>query len=147
MKLAKEQTVEYEYLTLSLEEVTGRLLDRMLGVKPATGDRFGELTLTGQYGSLRRHCAASSTGFKHFLMCECRCQCGSVGHYRWTLLKRGDTRSCGCLSYEFKARLHRGKSKYANPEDLKSPLYHVWSSMKSRCNTPTHDAYARYGGR
>ena len=29
----------------------------------------------------------------------------------------------------------------------KRPLYRTWSSMKSRCLDPNHDAYANYGGR
>lgn len=28
-----------------------------------------------------------------------------------------------------------------------SPLYHVWASMKQRCQNPNHTAHLRYGGR
>jgi hypothetical protein len=32
-------------------------------------------------------------------------------------------------------------------EEIKNPIYHIWSSMKSRCNNEKSTAYKNYGGR
>lgn len=61
-----------------------------------------------------------------------------AGHY-----KSGKLVSCrGCSSGI------RDNSIYHRKHGLrKSPLYHVWSGIKSRCNNQSHDAYKNYGGR
>ena len=56
-------------------------------------------------------------------------------------LKRGTTRSCGCLALEVWA---------ANPvkHGLEGThVYRAWQRMKARCTDQRRDAYKHYGGR
>ena len=40
------------------------------------------------------------------------------------------------------------KTKHGySPKKGRSPTYHSWSSMRTRCENPNHRAYHRYGGR
>lgn len=66
------------------------------------------------------------------------CDCGKEKTVRSDCLKNGTTKSCGCLNYENRPSKH-GKSS--------TKLYHVWASMKNRCNNMNDTNYHHYGGR
>lgn len=70
-----------------------------------------------------------------------RCVCGTEKDIRKDSVKRGLTRSCGCIPGGRKPK--HGGSRRANPD----PLYGVWSSILSRCYLKTNRAYRNYGGR
>lgn len=79
---------------------------------------------------------------------NCRCVCGTEKVISGHSLRRGITKSCGCMTRKLCSNSHirhGGASAYATKEDSK--LYKVWSSMKSRCNNETSQAYQHYGGR
>jgi len=67
----------------------------------------------------------------------CRCQCGVEKIITGTNLRRGNTKSCGCLRRE--QRLTHGLTR--------SPTYMSWATMRQRCNNPRATHYERYGGR
>lgn len=56
-------------------------------------------------------------------------------------MKRGSTRSCGCLKRETSAKRFRTHG-FSN-----SKLHGVWATMKARCYNDTQDSYKFYGGR
>jgi hypothetical protein len=92
-----------------------------------TGQKFGRLTAL-EYSSERGRWL-------------CRCECGKQ---KWILppsLKKGMTRSCGCLKSELarKAHLKHGKRF--------SKVYNAWLEMKQRCLNPNVKFYEHYGGR
>lgn len=95
------------------------------------GQRFGRLTVIKYLpGGIGRHARA---------LCQCDCgkQCTPfVGN-----LKRGLTRSCGCLNDETRVIVN---TKHGMTE---SPEHHVWATMIQRCTNPNHGAYPHYGGR
>jgi len=70
-----------------------------------------------------------------------RCVCGNKFISQIYKVKTCETRSCGCL--------HKKATSAANSRHkLKGhKLYGVWSSMKSRCYTPSVTQYKDYGGR
>lgn len=71
----------------------------------------------------------------------CVCDCGGRKVTTSSLLRRGETRSCGCLigeSNRTHARCH-GLTDH--------PLYSVWSSMLTRCSNPRREMFKHYGGR
>lgn len=70
---------------------------------------------------------------------QCRCDCGMDKTLR--LDKWGATLSCGCLARELSsARLRtHGMSK--------TRAFRTWTSMLSRCDSPSNPAYRNYGGR
>ena len=79
---------------------------------------------------IRRSQQTNSTGAAFWL---CRCDCGNEVETSGIGLRRGTTRSCGCLHITHGMTL--------------SPEYRVWSSMHQRCTNPKHIRYANYGGR
>jgi len=72
---------------------------------------------------------------------ECICDCGNIKSVRASNLKRGKTRSCGCLSKEIK---RAGNRKHGLRHH---PIYMVWKNMRSRCLHKNNPRYYCYGGR
>lgn len=105
----------------------------MAKVNDLTGKKFGKLTVVSRAGN-------SKTGKA---MWNCVCDCGKqkknpVSGYD---LKSGKVRSCGCLYFE----CNKGSNKTHGKS--KTRLYHVWSSMKGRCQNQNATEYSNYGGR
>lgn len=73
---------------------------------------------------------------------KCRCDCGITKEIRVDNIKRGLTRSCGCLERERKSR--RSKT---HGQSQRTAAYVSWLSMKYRCLNNGCSAYADYGGR
>jgi len=72
---------------------------------------------------------------------ECLCDCGNTRRIKSNSLKRGETKSCGCLIREATIRRNttHGRSH--------TRLYRVWRGMIERCTDPNHKAFNNYGGR
>jgi hypothetical protein len=75
----------------------------------------------------------------------CRCSCGAEALVNGSDLRRGKSRSCGCLVPEAVADSHRthGQGRWQE----RSPEYVSWLSMKARCYFTKHQHYSYYGGR
>lgn len=69
---------------------------------------------------------------------KCICECGTVTYVCGYSLKRGYTKSCGCLAMEVSKRHTHGLSN--------TPTYKSWRSMKLRCLNEKDPSYHRYGG-
>jgi hypothetical protein len=71
----------------------------------------------------------------------CRCDCGTESIVHGSALRRGWSKSCGCLRREMTARRNRkhGMSR--------SRVYHCWRNMMARCFNPQAINYSNYGGR
>ena len=67
----------------------------------------------------------------------CRCQCGTTGLLPSRNLRRGKTKSCGCLRRE----------QQTSHGYVGSPTYGSWLAMKRRCLNQSAPEYAYYGGR
>lgn len=95
------------------------------------GQTFGRLTAKEYVGKNKLNRA----------MWLCECECGNTKICCSYDLRRGHTKSCGCLHKEsgaFRTKTH-GKSK--------TRLYKIWSGMKRRCFNKNDWGYSRYGGR
>lgn len=105
-----------------------KLIDR-------TGQRYGRLLV------LERAEDRISPKGAHTVQWRCKCACGKECVVSTNELRNGDTRSCGCLNKELTTQRNttHGLSK--------TKLWHVWSSMKNRCNNPKAEKFAMYGGR
>lgn len=77
---------------------------------------------------------------------ECLCDCGNSIIIDSGSLTSGHTKSCGCLHKErlSKAKLIHGD---AISNELQTPEYVAWSSMKRRCLNSNDKNYHHYGGR
>jgi len=71
---------------------------------------------------------------------KCKCECGKEIISQKHALINGRTKSCGCLTrYSPGDNVTHGLSG--------QPVYHVWESMRDRCNNPNSTGYENYGGR
>lgn len=103
----------------------------MSRVKDLTGQRFDRLVVIERVGS-------NSDGVATW---HCLCDCGNECIVEGANLRKGNTKSCGCL-HDDVTRMRRtthGKSG--------TRLYAVWKAMIQRCSNPLDKNYDRYGGR
>lgn len=99
-----------------------------------SGTRFGRLTVAGD---AQPH--LSPTGKPHRKL-ECVCDCGSNVQVFMDALRRGGTRSCGCLRTEVLSQraTHRQKG---------TAEYRAWRHAKSRCLNPNTSDFKNYASR
>lgn len=97
-------------------------------MKDLHGKRFGRLTVL-QFSHKENR--------SYFWLCKC--DCGTVKAINIGNLKNGKVNSCGCLRLGNKNSTKHG--------EIKTRLYYVWESMKSRCCNPNHQHFKDYGGR
>lgn len=71
----------------------------------------------------------------------CKCDCGNETVVDNQSLKRGITKSCGCLAKEIRI-LKQTKHKLYGTR-----LNSIWNSMKQRCNNSNNMSFHNYGGR
>lgn len=74
----------------------------------------------------------------------CKCECGQIKSVRSDSLISNRTTSCGCLKKQ-QDRINLIKNHKGGR--TKERLYHIWQSMRQRCQNPNNHAYADYGGR
>lgn len=104
-----------------------------------TGHRFGRLLVLERATSVTRH--------TRWL---CRCDCGETVSVYAHSLRRGFTRSCGCLRREAAREIieiNRGLEPNLIHGMTESPEYRSWCHMKQRCLNPNSIRYERWGGR
>lgn len=98
------------------------------------GKRYGKLTVEKK---------AEKKGKSRDSRWVCLCDCGKRTVAMANNLKKGNTRSCGCLTYE---RMTQDNPNYKH--GLSSTrLRRIWTSMKTRCYNPKSNSYSGYGGR
>ena len=103
----------------------GKLID-------LTGRTFGRLTVVS-----RAENKPNDTRARWY----CRCSCGKEATVMGYTLRRGESKSCGCLHAEIAktANTHHG--------GCGTRLFRVWLGMTERCRNVNHNRYANYGGR
>ena len=94
------------------------------------GQQIGRLTVLSRASYLPR--------YAYWL---CSCACGAETIVRGVRLRRGETRSCGCVAADV-ARIRlttHGKSR--------TNTYGVWHNIKDRCLNSNSMGYPNYGAR
>jgi hypothetical protein len=74
---------------------------------------------------------------------HCVCDCGTEAVVFGVVLRRGDTRSCGCLAREDTAGRRAARTKHGM---YRTPTYKSWKSMVQRCCDSHTDKWRHYGG-
>lgn len=74
----------------------------------------------------------------------CRCDCGTQRTLKSIVIRRGASRSCGCLQSE--TTTARSTKHGHSQAGRISPTYHTWSGMLARCKNKNNKSYPRYGG-
>ena len=78
----------------------------------------------------------------------CRCDCGNTTQpIHMSSLKRGLTKSCGCLRKEKSTKRIVQYGKHEKHGMTHSRLYRIWAHIKHRCLKPQAANYKYYGGR
>jgi len=98
-----------------------------------TGKRYGRLTV------IRRSDKATYRGASWL----CRCDCGMKTVVASCHLRKGDTRSCGCLRVDVGRELLTTHGLYYE----RMSEYWTWNDMIRRCYSPKRKRYPDYGGR
>lgn len=76
---------------------------------------------------------------------ECVCECGATKVVAGSVLRMGESTSCGCYQKELAAKnLGDAVRKHGQCATVE---YRRWLRMKARCDNPRNPAYAAYGGR
>lgn len=71
----------------------------------------------------------------------CICECGTERAVFGGDLKRGASKSCGCLMKEL------ASDRFKTHSMSKHPAYRAWIGMKSRCFDSSKEGFKDYGGR
>jgi hypothetical protein len=71
----------------------------------------------------------------------CLCTCGRVKEMAGAVLRRKETKGCGCVASERMKRLNTTHGGHGTPE------YISWHAMIQRCEWPRVKNWSRYGGR
>lgn len=72
---------------------------------------------------------------------KCVCDCGKELVVVDSALKRGNTKSCGCLNMD------RISTMNLTHGLTKTPEHNIWATLKQRCSNEGLHNYSRYGGR
>lgn len=99
-----------------------------------TGQKFGRLTVIEQIG-------ISKDGQKTY---KCKCECGTEKIITSGNLRRGHTKSCGCLNSEKIIKRNKERAKH---NGCGTRLYNIWLDMKARCKNNKSINWHLYGGR
>jgi len=99
--------------------------------KDMTGLRFGRLVV----------CKESNQRIRGCVCWEAVCDCGNVKVYVGADLRKGHTKSCGCLAKELSSKRAKTHGKKG------TRIYRIWSGMMDRCHNPNSKDWGNYGGR
>lgn len=115
----KEIFVQPEFITLPRQAID------------ITGQRFGRLVAIGPVGRYRNT----------QIVWLCQCDCGNTCTPIVNNLRKGKSKSCGCLRDDTARETHtkHGMKRH--------PLYAAWVDMNARCRNPNAANYSDYGGR
>jgi hypothetical protein len=101
-------------------------------MKNLKGQTFGRLIVIKDTGKRTR--------FRNVIYL-CLCRCGNMIEVPQERLRKGDTKSCGCLKKELNYK--HGDARKKNQKRL----YGIWNGMRGRCNNLKDKAYKYYGAR
>ena len=96
-----------------------------------TGKRFGRLVVVRRVDNNKR-------GHSKWL---CKCKCGIEKVISGNSLRRGYTRSCGCLLKE------KTSKRFVKHGCWNNKIYKVWAAVIQRCTNSNNKNWKYYGGR
>lgn len=76
---------------------------------------------------------------------NCECLCGKRKIISASNLKRGDSKSCGCLRKEMTSK--RITEKNITHGDSRNRIYNIWCGIKDRTQNTNNSNYHKYGAR
>lgn len=122
--------------TVSVKQKRAQLKLNKPKIKP--GDKFDRLTVVAGPFLMKYNNQQES-----MVLCRCSCDEKTESLVRVALLKKGHSRSCGCL---FRERALEAATKHGCQKE-NPRLYNVFTGMIHRCYDIKCDSYVDYGGR
>lgn len=104
-------------------------------IQSLIGQRFGRLVVIDK----------SDRTDGHTSWWVCKCDCGNIKEVRASCLKKGSTKSCGCLRREM--GVEHGRKMLTHHGMYGTRLYIIWRGIKSRCNNKNAENYKYYGAK
>lgn len=103
--------------------------------KDETGNKYGRLTVLSLGGR-------TDYGFRW----KCICECGNELYVLGSYLRRGTSKSCGCLRQELQSANMKRRTA---DNDMRTyhPLFVTYLGMLARCYNKDASGYKNYGGR
>lgn len=102
-----------------------------------TDKTYGRLTVIGR----KFPATKDKTWRRKHTYWKCRCSCGNILIVDGDRLRKGETKSCGCLQKEL-------LSKRSGTHSMrKTRFYAIWCDIKQRCDNESCRAFSFYGGR
>jgi hypothetical protein len=101
------------------------------------GQKFGRLTIISIYKKPKPERYKN----QFYVFAVCACDCGKHKDINVNNIKRGITKSCGCLLTEVIT-----KHGFNRPGE-RHPLYSIHNAMQERCVNPNTTHFNHYGGR
>jgi hypothetical protein len=129
----KQKVVDSQYLVRNRDYTRSCGCNNGSRLEDITGFKFGRLTVLSR--------SETKTKDKHARW-NCECECGNIRIVIAKNLKRGLTKSCGCLNAE-----NRAKPKHITHGMSNTKNYGRWGSMVHRCTNPKSEYWMSYGGR
>lgn len=103
--------------------------------KEVIGKTFGRLKVLSRVEN-----KITSQGKKQS-MWLCQCRCGKTCIVSYHSLSTGNTKSCGCLEFDIKSKIHKTHGM------KHTRLYGIWCAIKKRCLNKKDINFIYYGGR
>lgn len=98
------------------------------------GQKQNLLTVIG----LKKFCGKKKANV-YSTMLECKCDCGNITYIYPYFFINNEIKSCGCIKHN---------TPYNATHKLsRTNLYHIWETMRLRCNSPKNHKYYMYGAR
>lgn len=111
----------------------------MSAVPDLTGQSFGRLNVVRRSGTRSKQA---------MWLCSCSCNApDAILEVSGSDLRRGHTRSCGCLLGDVIRAMGGGRRTHGHSAHGRSRTYVSWEAMHQRCRNPNKDGFERYGGR
>lgn len=98
----------------------------------SAAEKHGRLTLLETY---------APRGAGKSILALWRCDCGREKVIARSVVRSGQTKSCGCYGRE---RFTAGVTKHGM---IRTPTWNSWQAMRRRCLSPSSKDYARWGAR
>ena len=103
--------------------------------------RFGRLTVISQAPTRR------TVSGKSKVYWFCQCSCGNTATIAGQNLRKGYTKSCGCLIRDSAINRNTTHGQAPSKNQQRTPAYQAWQNMKARCYNPKYTSFNVYGGR